>query len=193
MLVYWIQAVTRWLVLAAFVLACVVVATHWAVRRGRLKAFGPWARFVRSASDPMLRPIERRIIRFGRNPQDAPLWLAGVVLVGGLLTLAVVNWVINAVFYTAALAHGGARVWIGLVVNLAYWVLAIALLVRVLGSWMGGARFTGAMRLAHRLTDWLVEPIRRLLPPLGPLDLSPLVAWFALILLRAVLLRFLMA
>lgn len=187
MLVYWIQAVTRWLVLAAFLLACVVVVTHWAVRRGRLKAFGPWARFVRSASDPMLRPIERRVTRLGGNPQDAPLWLAGVVLVGGLLTLALVNWIINAVFYTSALAHGGTRAWIGLIINLIYWILAIALLVRVIGSWIGWARFTGIMQLAHRLTDWLVQPIRRLLPALGPLDFSPLIAWFALIILRAVL------
>jgi uncharacterized protein YggT (Ycf19 family) len=40
-------------------------------------------------------------------------------------------------------------------------------------------------RPAWLLTDWLVEPIRRRLPPFGPLDLSPLVAYFALVLLRA--------
>ena len=34
------------------------------------------------------------------------------------------------------------------------------------------------------LTDWLIEPIRRILPPLGMLDFSPLVAWLLLSLLR---------
>ncbi len=193
MIVYWIGAVTRWVVLGAFLLACVVVATHWAVRRGRLKAFGPWPRLVRSISDPLLRPIERRVARFGGNPQDAPLWLAGVVLVGGLLLLAVVNWIINAVFYAGALAHGGPRAWMGLAINLAYWILALALLLRVIGSWIGSSRFGGGMRLAYRLTDWLVVPIRRLLPAMGPLDFSPLVAWFALIIIRWFLFQLLRA
>ncbi|MCL4866027.1 MAG: YggT family protein, partial [Gemmatimonadales bacterium] len=36
-------------------------------------------------------------------------------------------------------------------------------------------------------TEWLVAPIRRRMPPMGPFDLSPIVAYFALILLRALL------
>ena len=34
------------------------------------------------------------------------------------------------------------------------------------------------------LTDWLIEPIRRILPPVGMLDFSPLVAWLVLTLVR---------
>ena len=34
------------------------------------------------------------------------------------------------------------------------------------------------------LTDWIVEPIRRILPPLGMIDFSPMVAWLVLSLLR---------
>jgi len=35
------------------------------------------------------------------------------------------------------------------------------------------------------LTDWIVEPLRRILPPMGQLDFSPLVAWLLLMVLRA--------
>ena len=34
------------------------------------------------------------------------------------------------------------------------------------------------------LTDWLIEPIRRILPPVGMIDFSPLVAWLLLSLVR---------
>lgn len=187
MVVYWIEAITRWVVLGAFLLTCLVLATHWAVRQGRLKAFGVWPRFVRRVSDPLLRPIERRMTRFGANPQDAPIWLAGTVLVGGLLVLAAVHWLISAVFYVGYLAHGGPRAWLGLGINLLYWIFAIALLLRVIGSWISWPSLAPVMRLAHRLTDWLVLPIRRVLPPTGVLDFSPLVAWFVLILLRQAL------
>jgi uncharacterized protein YggT (Ycf19 family) len=36
------------------------------------------------------------------------------------------------------------------------------------------------------LTDWIVDPIRRILPPLGMIDLSPLVAYFALVALHLI-------
>jgi YggT family protein len=36
------------------------------------------------------------------------------------------------------------------------------------------------MRPIVVLTDWILEPLRRVLPPFGPLDLSPLVAYFIL-------------
>src|SRR2546422_7025498 len=47
------------------------------------------------------------------------------------------------------------------------------------------------IRPAYILTDWIVEPIRRVVPPLGGFDLSPLVAMFALSILRQVLLSLL--
>ena len=34
-------------------------------------------------SDPVLLPLERRIFRAGGNPQNAPLWLLGIVIGGG--------------------------------------------------------------------------------------------------------------
>ena len=34
------------------------------------------------------------------------------------------------------------------------------------------------------LTDWIIEPIRRILPPFGMIDFSPLVAWLVLTLVR---------
>lgn len=34
------------------------------------------------------------------------------------------------------------------------------------------------------LTDWIIVPIRRVLPPFGIIDASPIAAYFALYLLR---------
>jgi len=44
------------------------------------------------------------------------------------------------------------------------------------------------VRPAYVLTDWVVEPIRRVLPPAGGFDWSPLAAWLALWVLKRVLL-----
>ena len=34
-------------------------------------------------------------MRAGGSPQDAPLWLLGIVIVGGLLLLSLTGWLIN--------------------------------------------------------------------------------------------------
>jgi len=60
--------------------------------------------------------------------------------------------------------------------------------VRVLASWFGYFRYSRWLRPAYALTDWLVEPIRRVLPPAAGFDWSPLAAWLALWLLKRVLL-----
>ena len=41
------------------------------------------------------------------------------------------------------------------------------------------------------LTNWLIDPIRRLMPPVGMIDLSPMVAWLLLWIARGVILRML--
>ena len=63
-----------------------------------------------------------------------------------------------------------------------------AILIRVLGSWLGVGRYNRWMRPFYSVTDWLVEPIRRRLPPFGALDLSPVAAYLLLLLLRGAIL-----
>jgi YggT family protein len=91
----------------------------------------------------------------------------------------------------AALGEGGPLPVIGFLVDLLYSALLLALLVRVIGSWVGATRWTTAIRWSYTLTDWLVLPIQKRLPPFGPFDLSPILAYFALLLLRGLVLRIL--
>ena len=183
-----IETVVRGAALVAFALALVVLATHWAVRRRALAPFGWWSRFVRRWSDPLLRPVERRVAAAGGNPQDAPLWLLGAVLVAGLLAMSGVRWVLGAATLVRGMQSAGAREWLALLIAFASSVLMVAILVRVIGSWLGMGRYQRWMRPAYLLTDWLVEPIRRRLPGFGPLDLSPLLAYLLILLLRGILL-----
>lgn len=175
-----LDSVTRGLVVAVFAYAVVVAATHWAVRSRRLNPFGGWARFVRRISEPVLKPLERRILRAGGSPSDAPLWLLGIALVGGLVLISLMHWAIGFTYELGALAQAGPRDWLIAVVSWVFRILMIALLVRVIGSWFGVSPYAKWMRPFIVLTEWLLEPLRRLLPPFGPLDLSPMVAYLLL-------------
>ena len=186
-----LDLVARILVVAALVYASAVALTHWAVRSRRLTPFGAWPRFMRRVSDPVLLPLERRVIRAGGSPQDAPLWMVGIVIAGGLLLLSLVHWMAGFAATLGLLAQSGPRAWARFVVSGLFTLLMIALFVRVISSWFGISPYRPWMRPVMALTNWIVEPIRRILPPLGMFDFSPLVAWLVLSLLRGFVLSLL--
>lgn len=186
-----LDLVARVVVVAALIYASAIALTHWAVRSRRITPFGAWPRFVRRASDPVLLPIERRIVRAGGSPQDAPLWLVGIVVAGGLLLLTLVHWLAGFTATLGAMAGAGSRAWIRFAVSGLFSLLMIALLVRVISSWFGVSPFRPWMRPVTLLTDWIIDPIRRILPPFGMIDFSPLVAWLILSVVRGFVLSLL--
>ena len=154
------------------------------VQRGMLNPFGRPARAIRDLTDPLIKPIERRILRSGGNPQSAPWWLLGLAIVAGILAVTAAEWLIGLILTLGAAASSGGRGVAAVLVNWVIGLLMLALLIRVIGSWLGAGRYTPWMRPFWLATEWMVAPVRRILPPFGVLDLSPLIVWFVLSLLR---------
>src|SRR3989475_7277412 len=109
------------------------------------------------------------------------------------LLLSLLDWIIHTVGSVVGSVANGPRGVVLLLIPLAYWVLVAALMLRVIASWFGFFRYARWMRPAYALTDWFVEPIRRLLPTMGTLDWSPLAAWLLLYVLERMLLAFVAA
>ncbi len=83
---------------------------------------------------------------------------------------------------------------IATIINLLYYILVILLLARVVLSWIRPDPYSSTwgpiMRFVFRDTDPILAPVRRILPPMGGLDLSPLIVWVAASFLRTILLGF---
>lgn len=180
-----VSLVARRVLLALAILLALVALLDWAVRERRINPFGAIARFMRRWVDPLLVPIERRVVRFGGRPSAAPLWALGVVVVGGLLLLALIEFVGVQLVRTAGAVDAGPRGILALVVLWAFAVLRLALIVRVLSSWLPVSPQSPWIRWTYPLTEWSLAPLRRVLPTFGPIDISPIVAYFGLYLLEA--------
>jgi YggT family protein len=179
-----LDTAVRTLVIVALAYASVVALTHWAVRTRRINPFGAWPRFVRQISDPVLLRLEKRIIAAGGSPQNAPLWLLGLVIAAGLILVSLTNWFIGILAGLAAAVNGGPRVWLRLGISAVFTILMAAILIRVIASWLGIGPYRSWMRPVVALTSWLIDPIRRILPPMGMFDFSPMVAWLVLYVVR---------
>jgi YggT family protein len=182
-----VQAGLRYTVFGIVVLAALVALGSWLVRTRRVSPFGVLGRTLRSTTDPIIRPLERRLVSMGGNPSHAGGWLVILTAIAGIVLLSLAGWLLTTVLRVRLAASGGPRSIAALVIQLVYNILIVALVVRVIASWFGLFRYSRWIRPAYALTDWIVEPIRRVLPPFGGLDLSPLVAWFALWVMRQIL------
>jgi YggT family protein len=65
--------------------------------------------------------------------------------------------------------------------NLVVMVVTIGIFLRILFSWINVSPYQNEFAgLVYRLTDPIINPIRRVVPPVGGLDFSPMIALFLL-------------
>jgi YggT family protein len=76
-----------------------------------------------------------------------------------------------------------------IIVDYGIGILILAMLVRVIASWFRIDERYAFIRFLARITDPFIAPIRRIVRPVGVLDLSFLVAWFLLNTIRVLLLQ----
>src|SRR5437879_9207846 len=135
------RVLVRYAVFAVFVLSVVVAFTAWLVRTRRVSPFGALGRALRTASDPLIRPVETRLVRAGGNPVHAGWWLVVAVAAAGVLLMTLWNWLVDTAYAVTAAFAAGPRAAIALTVVVAYRIIVAALVVRVLAGWFGYFRY----------------------------------------------------
>ena len=165
-------------------LLALVCAVDWAVRTRKLSPFSPIARFMRANIDPLMRPIERRVVRAGGLPSSAPWWALGAVVLAGILLLGVLDFVRSEIAFVYGSVTGGPAGIVRLLIVWVFTVLQIALVVRVLLSWIPARPGAWYARWSHTLTEPILKPLRKVIPLIGTIDVTPILAWFILGLLQ---------
>ncbi|MCA0375128.1 MAG: YggT family protein [Gemmatimonadetes bacterium] len=166
-------------VFVAGAVAALGAAGSWAVRTRRISPFGGVARFIRGNIDPWLvAPMERRLLRAGGTPYAAPWWGLAVVILGGLLLISLVQFVRDELATLYIATQSGQ--FLLLLVRWTFSVLRIALMARVISSWVGGSPYSKWWRWSYVLTEWMLAPLRQIIPTIGMIDITVLVAYFGL-------------
>lgn len=157
-----------------------IAALDWAVRTRRISPFSGIARFVRLRVEPRFTGIERTVLRAGGSPSSTPWWALLVYVVSALLILAAADTLTGILAEVVVATRLGARGVLVLLIRWTFAFLRLALLVRVIASWIPGAAHRRWVGWSFGATEWMLRPLRRLIPTFGVVDLSPLVAYFAL-------------
>lgn len=148
----------------------VVLLRIW-LQMARADFYNPVSQFVIKATHPIVAPMRRVLPSIG-SMDTATLVLALLV---AALKVAALSALSGAPLNPAVIALGSVMVVLKEAFQLVFWVLVI----RALLSWVSQGH--NPMELVmHQLTEPMLAPIRRIIPPMGGFDLSILVLLIAL-------------
>lgn len=153
-----------------------IVLLRFILQLVRADFYNPLSQFIVKATHPLLRPM-RRII-----PSMGTLDLSSLIL--ALIVQAVLMALILLIAYGTIGNPLLLLIWavigiIGLFLNIFFW----ALIISVILSWVAPGSQNPGAQLVGQLCEPVLAPLRRLLPNLGGLDISPIFAFLAIKLL----------
>ena len=154
----------------------VIILLRFLLQLVRADFYNPISQFIVKATNLPLRPL-RRVIPGLAGIDMASLVLLLVVVILELLLLSVVaNLPLPTLPGMIALA-------VVEVLKLIIYVLLFSVFVLALLSWISQGGYNPVANLLYQITAPVLRPARRLLPPMGGLDLSPMVVMIVLYLL----------
>ena len=159
----------------AGILVAVICLFDWAVRTRRINPFNRVARFSAECRSSHAAGGTRDFA--AGSAGFAPWWALVAFAVFGIALITVLEF-LGDIFYQVAVVSGQPSQAPMLLLSWAFALLKVALMVRVLSSWFPISPHSKWIRWSYLLTDWLIKPLRRVIPLLGMIDITPIVAWF---------------
>jgi YggT family protein len=81
--------------------------------------------------------------------------------------------------------------WLASFIDILFYALNLAILLRVIISWVDANPYNPIVSFIYQITDPILVPLRRVIPPLGMIDITPIVALILLRVIQQVLLTLL--
>jgi YggT family protein len=148
----------------------ILVILRFLLQVARADFYNPISQFVVKATDPLVKPLRKLIPGYGG------LDLATLALALGLQFL-VIN-LLCAINYHTLPNPLQALIWT--IIGVAATVVKIyffAILASIIFSWVAPSSNHPALALLRQVNEPVMAPIRKLLPPMGGLDLSPILVF----------------
>lgn len=170
---------TYFLIDTLFNLYLMVVILRLWLQLARADFYNPFSQFIVKATQPVVGPLRRVIPSIGRL-DTATLVFALFVSGAKIVTLSMV---FGSGFPPAlAIVISSVALLISQILSIIFWIL----ILRAILSWV--SQGNNPMELVMmQLTEPFLAPIRRLIPPMGGLDLSVLIAILAIQFIRILL------
>ncbi|MDT8404614.1 YggT family protein [Sulfuriflexus sp.] len=165
-----------------------VVLLRFLLQTTRADFYNPISQFILKVTDPALRPLRRLIPGWG-GIDNASLVLLFVVQCLALLLLGL----ISGAFADGLSVPGLLMATITKLVSLLLYVYLFGIFILALLSWISPGGYNPVAAVIANLTEPVMRPARRMIPPIGGIDLSPMAVILAIYVLRMLIMPPLMS
>ena len=154
-----------------------IVLLRFILQLVRANFYNPLCQFTVRATQPLLKPMRRVIPSvFGLDMSSLVLAiLVQMVIFAVVLTLSYMSFNILGLLAWALIG----------VFTLFLKVFFFAIIISVILSWVAPGGASPAAELVNQITEPALAPFRRILPSMGGLDISPILAFMVIQLLQS--------
>ncbi|WP_250656410.1 YggT family protein [Alkalimarinus coralli] len=168
-----------------FGLYLLVILLRFLFQLVRADFYNPISQFILKATNPLLMPIRRVVPGIGGVDTSSLLLALAVQMLGALLAILISGGAIDPIKLV---------IWsVLLILNLFLQIYFFSLIIMVIVSWIAPQSHNPAIILIHQLLAPVTNPIRKMLPDMGGIDISPIFVFFIIMILKKVLLSFMQA
>jgi len=151
-----------------------------------LNPFGWISRTIHRLTDGFLIPVRGGLRNFGMDPKFAPLVVILLVILLGYFLLQLIGAICSTILGVLVSVREGAMISVlGYLLYGAISIYILLIIMRIVFSWGRLSYRNRIMRFLIDVTEPLLGPLRRIIPPLGWIDISPIVAFIILWLFQA--------
>ena len=138
----------------------------------RADFYNPVCQFLVRITNPVLVPLRRVIPSIGRLDTASVVLMLGLefIVTWIVVQLGPVAFTISQILLFSAMKLLGTLLW-------TWFFLIIAMVIL---SWVGRGARHPVVPLVYQLTEPLLRPVRRVIPPIAGIDLSPLIVLIAI-------------
>ena len=181
--IYWF---TNWAVIAVIVGVVVLVLLRMIANQADLNPFGWSSLTIRRLTDPLIGPVRRALMGFGVDPKYAPLVTILIAILLGWFSWQLVASIANTLAgVLLSLARHAVVPVIGYVLYGLLSFYSLLIFIRIVFSWAMISYSNRVMRFLVNATEPMLGPLRRIVPPVGAFDISPIVAFIIVWLFQA--------
>lgn len=146
-----------------------------------LNPFGWMARTLRRLTDGFVVPVRGALRQVGVDPKYAPLVVILFSILLGFFILQLVGTIASTLAGVISSAQSGEVVAVlGFILYGLISIYILLIFVRIIFSWGMVSYGNRVMRFLVDTTEPLLGPLRRTIPPLGRMDISPIIAFLIL-------------
>ncbi|HEY0004712.1 MAG TPA: YggT family protein [Pyrinomonadaceae bacterium] len=181
-----IYLVVTYAVWAAIFAAIILMLVRLLMGYMDVNPFSSSALMMRRLSDPLVNPVRGALLRFGADPKYAPLIVILLAILLGWFAMRLAGDTLGTIANVMLALQ--LRAFVAAVGFFLYGLLSIyslLIFIRIIFSWGLVSYANPIMRFLVRATDPLLVPLRRIVPPLGMMDISPIVAFILIWLFQA--------